>query len=62
VRKPDPEICAVALHRLRATPSAAVHVGDDLVLDVMGAQQAGLRVVYVRDNDDAGTASVRPDR
>ena len=32
---------------LGVAPSDAVYVGDDLVLDVQGAQRAGLRAVWM---------------
>jgi putative hydrolase of the HAD superfamily len=48
VRKPAPEIFALALNAVGATPETAVHVGDDLVLDVEGARAAGMRVIHVK--------------
>jgi len=47
MRKPDPAIFALALRALEVEPAAAVHVGDDPILDVQGARGAGLRVVQV---------------
>ncbi|MGH8637861.1 MAG: GNAT family N-acetyltransferase, partial [Burkholderiales bacterium] len=44
LRKPDPAIFALTMRALRIDPAAAVHVGDDPVLDVVGARNAGLRV------------------
>jgi putative hydrolase of the HAD superfamily len=48
VRKPAPEIFALALRALGADARTAIHVGDDLVLDVEGARSAGMRVIQVR--------------
>jgi len=48
VRKPAPEIFALALRAVGGDAATAVHVGDDLVLDVEGARSAGLRVIQVR--------------
>ena len=45
VRKPDPQILALALARLRVTPERALHVGDDPV-DEQAAKAAGLRFAY----------------
>ncbi|HEV8474889.1 MAG TPA: HAD family hydrolase [Methylomirabilota bacterium] len=53
VRKPDPAIFLGALKALGAEAAAAIHVGDDTVLDVEGAHAAGMRAVLV------GTAPVR---
>jgi HAD superfamily hydrolase (TIGR01509 family) len=47
VRKPDPIIFAMTLSVLGATPGTALHVGDDPMLDVHGAQRAGMRVIQV---------------
>ena len=47
VRKPDAAIFALTLRALGVEPAAAVHVGDDEVLDVLGGRQAGLRTIQV---------------
>lgn len=47
VAKPDPRIFLEACHRLGVAPQEAVYVGDDLLLDVQGAQRAGLRAVWM---------------
>ena len=47
VRKPDPEIFHLTLRQVGLLPEEAVHVGDDPVLDVEGAQEAGMRVIQV---------------
>jgi putative hydrolase of the HAD superfamily len=47
VRKPAPEIFRRTLERIGAGAGSAVHVGDDPVLDVAGAREAGLRVIQV---------------
>jgi putative hydrolase of the HAD superfamily len=60
VRKPDPEIFALTLRALGVEAAAAVHVGDDPVLDVLGARGAGLRVVQVT-GAPSDVAARRPD-
>lgn len=60
IRKPDPEIFRLTLRELGVDAAEAVHVGDDPVLDVEGARDAGLRVVQVAGRD-RGAAPVRPD-
>ncbi len=47
-RKPHGAIFERALRVAEVEPSEAFHVGDDLVADVWGAQQAGLRAVWRR--------------
>jgi putative hydrolase of the HAD superfamily len=56
VRKPAPAIFLETLRRVGGEPESAVHVGDDAVLDVEGAQAAGLRVVQVVGRGNAGPA------
>jgi len=52
--KPDPAIFLAACAALGVAPQAAVYVGDDLRLDVEGAQRAGLRAVWM---NRAGSAA-----
>ncbi|MGI4844574.1 MAG: HAD family hydrolase [Janthinobacterium lividum] len=63
VAKPDPRIFLEACRLLGVAPQEAVYVGDDLLLDVDGAQRAGLRAVWMnrigKVNDLSG--QVRPD-
>lgn len=48
--KPDPAIFHAACTALGVAPAEAVYVGDDLLLDVQAAQQAGLRAVWLNRN------------
>ena len=61
VRKPGPEIFALTLKALGVPPEAAVHVGDDAVLDVHGARTAGMRVVQVTSASLRALGAQRPD-
>jgi FMN hydrolase / 5-amino-6-(5-phospho-D-ribitylamino)uracil phosphatase len=45
--KPDAAIFHAACAALAVAPEDAVYVGDDVLLDVQGAQQAGLRAVWM---------------
>jgi 2-haloalkanoic acid dehalogenase type II len=45
--KPEPGIFRAACAELGVAPAQAVYVGDDVLLDVRGAQQAGLRAVWL---------------
>lgn len=47
VAKPDAAIFLAACRELNVAPEDAVHVGDDVLLDVQGAQRAGLRAVWM---------------
>jgi len=59
IRKPDPEIFLLTLRQVGVAPAHAVHVGDDPVLDVEGARDAGMRVVQVSASGRA-TGAVKP--
>ncbi len=48
--KPAPGIFLAACAELGVAPADAVYVGDDVLLDVRGAQQAGLRAVWLNRN------------
>jgi putative hydrolase of the HAD superfamily len=58
LEKPEPEIFALACERLGRPPQECVFVGDSVVIDVEGAQEAGLHPVlldrYARFPDFTG--------
>jgi len=58
-RKPAGAIFTMTLERLAVYPAAAVHVGDDELLDVVGGRQAGLGTVLVCESP--GPTAVRAD-
>jgi putative hydrolase of the HAD superfamily len=60
IRKPDPEIFRRTLRQMGVAPEDAVHVGDDPILDVEGARDAGMAVIQVTP-DGRATAPVKPD-
>lgn len=60
IRKPDPEIFLLTLRQVGVAPEDAVHVGDDPILDVEGARDAGMRVIQLAVGGRA-TAPVKPD-
>ncbi|HEV2682572.1 MAG TPA: HAD family hydrolase [Rhodanobacter sp.] len=47
VAKPDPRIFLAAAERLGVAPEQILHVGDDPVMDVVGARDAGLRTAWI---------------
>lgn len=59
--KPDPAIFLHACEALGVAPAQAVYIGDDPALDVVGAQQAGLRAVWIDRFGRALPPHVRPD-
>lgn len=53
VRKPDPAAFAPILEAWDLAPAEVVMVGDTLDADILGAQQAGMRSVWIPSRDDA---------
>ncbi|KAF0111357.1 MAG: Uncharacterized protein FD147_964 [Chloroflexi bacterium] len=47
IRKPDSRIFQRALNRMGVNPENAVMVGDTLTADILGAQQAGMRGIWI---------------
>ena len=47
VPKPDPRIFHAAAGAVGLTPEQVLHVGDDVLLDVLGAHNAGMQSVWV---------------
>ena len=47
VKKPDPYIFEYALKKAGASANESLMIGDDLEVDIIGAQKAGLDQVYV---------------
>jgi len=58
--KPDPRIFRVALEAIGCNPADAAMVGDHPLRDVAGAQQSGLRGVWL-DRDGGNPRGVVPD-
>lgn len=63
--KPDPAIFHAACDSLGVAPQEALYVGDDPLLDVEGAQKAGLRAAWINRQELEPVRSlphhVRPD-
>jgi 2-haloalkanoic acid dehalogenase type II len=47
IRKPHPKIFEIALRKMKANPGESIMVGDTLIADVLGAQKAGMRAIWV---------------
>jgi putative hydrolase of the HAD superfamily len=59
--KPDPRIFLAACDELNVLPEHAAYVGDDALLDVQGAQQAGLKGVWINRAGRAAVAGIHAD-
>ncbi|HJU39748.1 MAG TPA: HAD family hydrolase, partial [Tahibacter sp.] len=61
VGKPSPEIFRVACARLGVAAEHVLHVGDDPVLDVAGARDAGLKTAWLNRNGATWSHGAPPD-
>ena len=60
--KPARSIFHAACAQLRCHPSQVLHVGDDVLLDVVGAADAGLRTCWINRPDADGVVRPWPHR
>ncbi|WP_038497154.1 HAD family hydrolase [Collimonas arenae] len=58
--KPDPAIFHAACAALNVAPQETLYVGDDPLLDVVGAQQAGLQAVWINRFERTLPAGIQP--
>ena len=61
IEKPDPRIFRIALEEAGCAPHQMVHVGDDLEGDVAGAQNAGIRAVWLNREGRRRPVDIEPD-
>lgn len=59
--KPDPKVFEKALNELEVRPEEAVHVGDLLRTDVVGAKGIGMKAVWVSHTGDYPQGEYSPD-
>jgi len=63
--KPDRRCFEYILNKLGISPEQAIMIGDDLKNDILGAQQLGMKTIYVKRNFKItpmeGPAKVEPD-
>ena len=58
--KPDPRIFVAAAGAAQVAPHEVLHVGDDPLLDVVGAVNAGMQAVWVNRDGHAWGHAVQP--
>lgn len=64
IRKPDPEIFLHTLRSLNASPSTALHVGDELESDILGAKRCGMQAAWISSDSKPEldlTQAIKPD-
>jgi putative hydrolase of the HAD superfamily len=61
-RKPDARLYQAALSALNLTPAEAIFVGNDMFRDMYGAQQVGMKTIYIDTDQGVKThPGVTPD-
>ncbi len=61
-RKPHPEIFKIALRKLNLSPTEAAFVGDTVEADIQGAQEAGMKTVYIERRPQKELENTKPDQ
>ncbi|TCV91612.1 putative hydrolase of the HAD superfamily [Luteibacter rhizovicinus] len=61
VAKPHPQIFRAAAERLGIAPQHILHVGDDPLLDVVGAREAGLATAWLNRTGERWSHGPAPD-
>ncbi len=52
IRKPDPKIFQYVLEKLGVRPEETIHVGDLMEQDVVGAKAAGIKTVWIKNEEE----------
>ena len=61
-RKPDERLFTAALTTMKMQPSEVLYVGNDMYLDVYGAQRLGMKTVFFKSNQGTQEKEgVKPD-
>ena len=61
-RKPDSRLFQKALDALQVRPEQALFLGNDLYQDIFGAQQLGMKAIFVSSNQgDTSNQTISPD-
>ena len=61
-RKPDPRLFQKALDALKVRPEQALFFGNDLFHDISGAQQVGMKAIFVSYNQgNTSSQTISPD-
>ncbi len=61
-RKPDPRLFQKALDALQVRPEQALFLGNDLYHDIFGAQQVGMKAIFLSsDQGDPPYQTISPD-
>ena len=62
MRKPSLEIFKHALEKLQVNPAETVFVGDTVEADIKGAQDAGMKTIYIERRPQKELETTKPDQ
>ena len=62
IRKPNPKIFFSTLEALQSTPSASLHLGDELKSDVLGARRCGMKSAWFKPDWDGHQINFPPEQ
>lgn len=48
--KPDPKIFKYLLNKMSVSPKQTLIIGDDILADIKGAQDVGIKTIYLKNN------------
>ena len=60
-RKPHPSIFQLAIERLRMKPEEILFVGDNIRLDIVGAQNVGMKSAWINRERKNNSIDGKPD-
>lgn len=58
--KPDPAIFEHVMKKMNLTPEMLIHVGDEPATDIIGAQRAGIRNIWLNRNNQHWPEAIAP--
>ena len=61
IEKPDPKIFKIAMSQAECSPREFLHVGDSLQSDVVGANKAGIRSVWLNRTERENDSGIQAD-
>ncbi len=61
--KPDPKIFKYLLYKMNVLPNQILMIGNDLVADIKGAYNIGMKTLYFKNGKlrDVGNILIKPD-
>ena len=61
IRKPEPQIFEIALKKITIQNDEAIMIGNSLDSDIIGAQEAGIKTVWLNRNKEKNESDTKPD-